>query len=57
MSGLWCWVVAYHSTLSETNRSHLKMNGWNTSFLLGPGLFSGAKMLVSGSVPFPEVKG
>ena len=29
--------------------SHLKMDGWTTSFLLGPGLFSGAKMLVLGS--------
>ena len=29
---------------------HLKMNGWNTSFLLGPGLFSRAFWLVSGSV-------
>jgi len=27
------------------------MDGWNTSFLLGPGLFSGA-MLVSGRVGF-----
>ena len=27
-------------TLSETNSSHLKMDGWNTSFLLD-GLFSG----------------
>ena len=29
------------STLPETNSSHLKMDGWNMSFLLGPGLFSG----------------
>ncbi len=29
-------------TLPETNSSHLKMDGWNTTFLLGPGLFSGA---------------
>ena len=36
-------------TLPETNSSHLKMDGWNTNFLLGPGLFSGA-MLVLGSV-------
>ena len=36
-------------TLPETNSSHLKMDGWDTSFLLGPGLFSGA-MFVSGSV-------
>ena len=37
-------------TLPETNTSHLKVDGWKTSFLLGPGLFSGAKILVSGSV-------
>ena len=32
------------NTLPETNSSHLKMDSWNTtcSFLLGPGLFSGA---------------
>ena len=36
-------------TLPETNSSPLRMDGWNTSFLLGPGLFSGA-MLVSGRV-------
>ena len=35
--------------LPETNSSHLKMDGWNTSFLLWKGLYSGA-MLVSGSV-------
>ena len=29
------------TTLSETNRSHLRMNGWNTRFLLGLGLLSG----------------
>ena len=29
-------------TPPKTNSSHLKMDGWNTSFLLGPGLFSGA---------------
>ena len=37
------------TTLPETNSSHLKMDGWNTTFLLGPGLFSGA-ILVSGRV-------
>ena len=40
-------------SLKLTASLHLKMDGWNmleyTSFLLGPGLFSGA-MLVSGSV-------
>ena len=29
-------------TLPETNSSPLKMDGWNTTFLLGFGLFSGA---------------
>ena len=29
-------------TLPEANSSHLKMDGWNPNFLLGPGLFSGA---------------
>ena len=37
-------------SLKQTASLHLKMDGWNTNFLLGPGLFSGAKMLVSGSV-------
>ena len=36
-------------TLPETNSSPLQMDGWNTTFLLGFGLFSG-DMLVSGSV-------
>ena len=30
------------STLPETNSSHLKMDGWKITYLLGPGLFSGA---------------
>ena len=30
------------NTLPETNSSPLKMDGWNTTFLLGFGLFSGA---------------
>ena len=30
------------TTLPETNSSPLKMDGWNTTFILGPGLFSGA---------------
>ena len=29
-------------TLPKTNSSHLKMDGWETTFILGPGLFSGA---------------
>ena len=36
--GFFCSV----GTLPETNSSPLKMDGWNTTFLLGPGLFSGA---------------
>ena len=28
-------------TLKKNHSSHLKMDGWNMSFLLGPGLFSG----------------
>ncbi len=35
-------VVITEHTLPETNSSPLKMDGWNTTFLLGPGLFSGA---------------
>ena len=39
------------TTLPETNGSPLQMDGWNTIFLLGPGLFSAAKNgEVSGSV-------
>ena len=33
----WIWIA-----LPETNSLHLKIDGWNTSFLLGPGLFSEA---------------
>ena len=36
-------------TLPETNSSHLEMDGWNTSFLLGWPIFRG-ELLVSGSV-------
>ena len=32
-------------TFPETDGSHLKMDRWNTSFLLGPGLFSGARLV------------
>ena len=46
------WVTSgqQFDTLPETNSLPLKMDGWNTTFLLGFGLFSGAKMLVSGRV-------
>ena len=37
------------STLPETNSSHLKMDGWNTSFLLASPIFR-CELLVSGSV-------
>ena len=38
------------TTLPETNSLPLKMDGWNTSFLLGPFLFVRGKLLVSGRV-------
>jgi len=37
------------TTPPKTNSSHMKMDGWNTFFLLGFGPFSGA-MLVLGRV-------
>ena len=39
-------------TLLETNIAPENgwLESWNTNFLLGPGLFSGARLLVSGSV-------
>ena len=47
--GVFCLGDLLIVTLPETNSLHLKMDGWNTSFLLGLGLFSGA-MIVSGRV-------
>ena len=42
---------AFWGTFPETNSSPLKMDGWNTTFLLGFGSFSGANLLlVSGRV-------
>ena len=41
-------------TLPETNSSPLKMDGWNTSFLLGNPIFRG-ELLVLGSVVFPII--
>ena len=35
------------TSLPGTKTSHLKIDGWKTSFLLGFGLFSGRTMLVS----------
>ncbi len=40
-------------TLPETNSSHLEMDGWNTTFLLGYPIFRG-ELLVLGSV-LPEM--
>ena len=34
-------VTKQTNTLPETNSSHLKMDGWNTSFLLGWPIFKG----------------
>ena len=42
VSNVELYKIIYVYTLSETNSSHPKMDGWNISFLLGPGLFSGA---------------
>ena len=36
------WGGGRETTLPETNELPLKMDGWNTTFLLGFGLFSGA---------------
>ncbi len=41
------------STLPETNSSHLKMDGWNTTFLLGRPIFR-CELLVSGKVKWLE---
>ena len=40
---------ALRNTLPETNSSPLKMDGWNTTFLLGRPIFRG-ELLVSGRV-------
>ena len=39
-------VQVCQTVLTETNSSHLKMDGWNTSFLLGWPIFR----LVSGAI-------
>ena len=46
MINLWEWTNEMISTLPETNSSPLKMDGWNTSFLLGWHIFRG-ELLVS----------
>ena len=47
----WKWMIGRRWTLLkpdlpskhlQTKSLHLKMDGWNNTFLLGPGLFSGA---------------
>ena len=43
------WILWVLHSLKLTF-SPLQMDGWNTIFLLGPGLVSGANMLVSGRV-------
>ena len=40
-------------TLPETNSSDLKMDGWNTNFLVGWPIFRG-ELLVLGSVSQPH---
>ena len=42
-------IVFSKNTLPETNSSHLKMDGWNTSFLLGRPILR-RELLVSGRV-------
>ena len=42
-------VILTTSTLPETNSSPLKMDGWNTTFLLGRPIFR-CELLVSGRV-------
>ena len=44
------YLLMVRLTLPETNSSHLKNDGWKTILSFWDGLFSGAKMLVSGSV-------
>ena len=34
-------IIIFEGTLPETNSSHLKMDGWKTSFLLGWPIFRG----------------
>ncbi len=43
------WEIPSSFTLPETNSSPLKMDGWNTTFLLGRPIFRG-ELLVSGRV-------
>ena len=55
-STLWMGFHDILHTLHETNSSLHKIDGWKMiHFLLGPGQFSGAKMLVSGRVYFPTI--
>ena len=45
---LWVEQVLKKGTLPETNSSHLKMDAWNSKFLLGSPIFRG-ELLVLGS--------
>ena len=45
-----CFAGMFEGSFPETNSSHLKMDGWNTNFLLGWPIFRG-ELLVSGRVP------
>ena len=46
--GGWRDASSLSITIPETDSSPLKINGWKTTFLLGPGLFLGGKLLASG---------
>ena len=40
------WLLGFErATLPETNSSPLKMDGWNTSFLLGWPIFRGEQLV------------
>ena len=48
--------ICEKTTLPETNSSHLKIGGWKMNFPLGPGLYSGANLLlVSARVPYLHI--
>ena len=51
--GRWCdgMICDLEITLPETNSSHLKMDGWKNSFLLGLRLFSGSLFVYQGVNP------
>ena len=47
-------LIGRFFSLPETNSSHLKMDGWNTTFLLGRPIFRG-ELLVSGRISQVEL--